>query len=99
MRTSWERLSPLAGLLALALGATSVLIAGEVSSAPLFLITLCTAAGAFRADGDGAIDPAVAAALYDVSGLAISAAGYAAAVLVLATGLAALRTRALPWWL
>jgi hypothetical protein len=86
---------PLGRLSAIAFGG------GIVSAALFFLIDAFNAAGAFRADEDGAINPAVAASLYDLSAVMINAAGIATSVLVLATSALALRAgvNVLPAWL
>jgi hypothetical protein len=86
---------PLGRLSAIAFGG------GIASAALFFFIDAFNAAGAFRADEDGAIDPAVAASLYDMSSVMINASGFAASVLVLATSALALRTggTVLPSWL
>jgi hypothetical protein len=86
--------TPEGGLPALAFG-------GGVAAATLILVAnAATMAGAFRAEEDGQIDPAVAAALNDVSSLIIGiAAPVALAVFVAATSLVSIATGVLPRWL
>jgi hypothetical protein len=86
--------TPEGGLPALAFG-------GGVAAATLMLVSnAANLAGAFRADEDGAIDPAVAAALNDISSLIIGiAAPVALAVFVAATGIVSITTGVLPRWL
>src|SRR5918995_3287120 len=86
--------TPEGGLPALAFG-------GGISAATLLLVAnAATMAGAFRAEDDGEIDPAVAAALNDISSLIIGiAAPVALAVFVAATGIVSITTGVLPRWL
>jgi hypothetical protein len=86
--------TPEGGLPALAFG-------GGIAAATLVLVAnAVTMAGAFRANDDGQIDPAVAAALNDVSSLIIGiAAPIALAVFVAATGIVSIATGVLPRWL
>ena len=88
------RETPEGGLPALAFG-------GGISAATLVLIAnAATMAGAFRADEDGQIDPAAAAALNDLSSIIIGiAAPVALAVFVAATGVVSIATGVLPRWL
>ncbi len=86
--------TPEGGLPALAFGG------GVAAAALILLANAATMAGAFRAEEDGEIDPAVAAALNDVSSLIIGiAAPVALAVFVAATGLVSIATGVLPRWL
>jgi hypothetical protein len=78
---------------------TTALGGGIVAAAMFLLVDGFNLAGALRADEDGRIDPAVAATLYDMSGLSISLAAFGASVLVVATAALAFRTRVLPRWL
>lgn len=79
---------------------TGIAFGGGLVAASMFLLVdMANLAGAIRADEDGKIDPGVAATLWDVSGLAIAAAGFALAVLVVATAMIAFRTGVLPRWL
>ena len=86
--------TPEGGLPALAFG-------GGIAAATLILVAnAATMAGAFRAEEDGQIDPAIAAALNDVSSLIIGiAAPVALAVFVAATGVVSIATGVLPRWL
>jgi hypothetical protein len=86
--------TPEGGLPALAFG-------GGIAAATLILVAnTATMAGAFRADEDGEIDPAVAATLNDISSLIIGiAAPVALAVFVAATGIVSITTGVLPRWL
>jgi hypothetical protein len=86
--------TPEGGLPALAFG-------GGIAAATLVLVAnTATMAGAFRADEDGQIDPAAAAALNDISSLIIGiAAPVALAVFVAATGIVSIATGVLPRWL
>lgn len=86
--------TPEGGLPALAFG-------GGIAAATLVLVAnAATMAGAFRAEEDGEIDPAVAAALNDISSLIIGiAAPVALAVFVAATGIVSIATGVLPRWL
>jgi hypothetical protein len=86
--------TPEGGLPALAFG-------GGIAAATLVLVAnTVTMAGAFRAEEDGEIDPAVAAALNDISSLIIGiAAPVALAVFVAATGIVSIATGVLPRWL
>lgn len=86
--------TPEGGLPALAFG-------GGIAAATLILVAnAATMAGAFRADEDGEIDPAVAATLNDISSLIIGiAAPVALAVFVAATGIVSIATGVLPRWL
>jgi hypothetical protein len=86
--------TPEGGLPALAFG-------GGIAAATLLLVAnAATMAGAFRAEEDGEIDPAVAAALNDISSLIIGiAAPVALAVFVAATGIVSIATAVLPRWL
>ena len=86
--------TPEGGLPALAFG-------GGIAAATLVLVANATTmAGAFRAEDDGQIDPAVAAALNDVSSLIIGiAAPIALAVFVAATAIVSIATGVLPRWL
>ena len=79
----------------------SVAFGGAVAAAAIgMLIDTANMAAALRADEDEAIDPATATALYDFATTAIGGGlATALAVFVAATGLAALRTAALPSWL
>jgi hypothetical protein len=79
----------------------SVAFGGAVAAAAIgMLIDTANMAAAIRADEDEAIDPATATALYDFATTAIGGGLAAAlAVFVAATGVAALRTAALPSWL
>lgn len=88
------RETPEGGLPALAFG-------GGIAAATLLLVAnAATMAGAFRAEEDGEIDPAVAAALNDISSLIIGiAAPVALAVFVAATGIVSIATGVLPRWL
>jgi hypothetical protein len=88
------RETPEGGLPALAFG-------GGIAAATLVLLAnAATMAGAFRAEDDGRIEPAVAAALNDVSSLIIGiAAPIALAVFVAATGIVSIATGVLPRWL
>src|SRR5918994_6391994 len=86
--------TPEGGLPALAFG-------GGIAAATLVLVAnAANMAGAFRAEEDGEIDPAVAAALNDISSLIIGiAAPVALAVFVAATGIVSIATGVLPRWL
>jgi hypothetical protein len=86
--------TPEGGLPALAFG-------GGIAAATLVLVAnSATMAGAFRAEEDGQIDPAAAAALNDTSSLIIGiAAPVALAVFVAATGIVSIATGVLPRWL
>lgn len=86
--------TPEGGLPALAFG-------GGIAAATLVLVAnAVTMAGAFRAEEDGEIDPAVAAALNDISSLIIGiAAPVALAVFVAATGIVSIAAGVLPRWL
>lgn len=86
--------TPEGGLPALAFG-------GGIAAATLILVAnAATMAGAFRAEEDGQIDPAVAAALNDISSLIVGiAAPVALAVFVAATGIVSITTGVLPRWL
>jgi hypothetical protein len=86
--------TPEGGLPALAFG-------GGIAAATLVLVAnAATMAGAFRAEEDGQIDPAVAAALNDISSLIIGiAAPVALAVFVAATGIVSIAAGVLPRWL
>ena len=88
------RETPEGGLPALAFG-------GGIAAATLLLVAnAANMAGAFRAEEDGEIDPAVAAALNDISSLIIGiAAPVALAVFVAATGIVSIATGVLPRWL
>ena len=79
----------------------TVAFGGAVAAAAVgLLIDTANLAAAFRADEDDAIDPAAATALFDFANSAIGGAlPIAIAVFVAATGIAALRTGALPRWL
>jgi hypothetical protein len=79
----------------------TVAFGGAVAAAAIgMLIDTANFAAAIRADEDEAIDPAVATTLYDFANSAIgSGLAAALAVFVGATGVAALRTAALPSWL
>jgi hypothetical protein len=79
---------------------SAVSFGGGVAAAVLFLAyDAVNLAAAFRADEDGAIDPAVAASLNDVSGLMLAGGAMASAVFIGAAALVALRRRAvLPAW-
>jgi hypothetical protein len=86
--------TPEGGLPALAFG-------GGIAAATLILLAnTATLAGAFRAEEDGQINAATAAALNDVSSLIIGiAAPVALAVFVAATGIVSIATGVLPRWL
>ena len=79
----------------------TVAFGGAVAAAVVgLLIDTANLAAAFRADEDDTIDPATATALYDFANSAIGTAlPMAIAVFVGATGIAALRSGALPRWL
>jgi hypothetical protein len=80
---------------------SAVSFGGGIAAAVLFLAyDAINLAGAFRADEDGAIDPAVAASLNDVSSLMLGGgAAMASAIFIAAAALVALRRRAvLPAW-
>jgi hypothetical protein len=79
----------------------TVAFGGAVAAAAVgLLIDTANLAAAFRADEDEAIDPATATALYDFANSSIGGAlPIAIAVFIGATGIAALRTGALPRWL
>ena len=79
----------------------SVAFGGAVAAAAIgMMIDTANMAAALRADEDDKIDPATATALYDFATTAIGGGlAVALAVFVAATGLAALRTAALPGWL
>jgi hypothetical protein len=79
----------------------TVAFGGAVAAASVgLLIDTANVAAAFRADEDDTIDPATATALYDFANTAIGGAlPIAMAVFVGATGIAALRSGALPRWL
>ena len=79
----------------------TVAFGGAVAAAAVgLLIDTANLAAAFRADEDDAIDPATATALYDFANSMIGGGlPIAIAVLVGATGIAALRSGALPRWL
>jgi hypothetical protein len=80
----------------------AVSFGGGVAAAVMFLVyDMLNLAGAFRADEDGAIDPAVAATLNDASSLVLGIGGaMASAIFIGAAALVALRRRAvLPAWL
>jgi hypothetical protein len=72
---------------------------GLVAAAMFLLVDTINLAAALRADEDGAIDPNVAAAMFDLSGLLIAIGGLAGSATVLATAAVAFRTRVLPKWL
>jgi hypothetical protein len=86
--------TPEGGLPALAFG-------GGIAGGTLVLVAnAATMAGAFRADEDGQIDPAAAAALNDFSSIIVGiAAPVALAVFVAATGVVSIATGVLPRWL
>ena len=86
--------TPEGGLPALAFG-------GGIAAATLVLVAnAATMAGAFRADEDGSIDPAAAAALNDLSSVIVGiAAPVALAVFVASTGIVSIATGVLPRWL
>jgi hypothetical protein len=86
--------TPEGGLPALAFG-------GGIAAATLVLVAnAATMAGAFRADEDGSIDPAAAAALNDLSSIIAGiAAPVALAVFVASTGIVSIATGVLPRWL
>jgi hypothetical protein len=86
--------TPEGGLPALAFG-------GGIAGATLVLVAnAATMAAAFRADDDGRIDPAAAAALNDLSSVIVGiAAPVAMAVFLAATGVVSIATGVLPRWL
>ena len=88
------RETPEGGLPALAFG-------GGIAGATLVLVAnAATMAGAFRADEDGSIEPAAAAALNDLSSIIVGiAAPVALAVFVASTGIVSIATGVLPRWL
>jgi hypothetical protein len=80
---------------------SAVSFGGAVVAGAMFLAyDAANIAAAFRADEDGAIDPAVAASLWDVGGVFLGMGGaIASAVFVTAAAVVALRRRAvLPVW-
>jgi hypothetical protein len=80
---------------------SAVAFGGAVAAAAMFLLfDIANMAAAFRADEDGAIDPVVAASLFDLGNIAFGiGAAIAASVFVAATALVALRSRAvIPAW-
>jgi hypothetical protein len=79
----------------------TIAFGGAVAAAAVgLLIDTANLAAAFRADEDDAIDPATATALYDFANSAIGGAlPIAIAAFVGATGIAVLRSGALPRWL
>jgi hypothetical protein len=80
---------------------SAVAFGGAVAAAAMFLLfDISNMAAAFRADEDGAIDPTVAASLYDLGSVALGIGGaIASAVFVAATAVVALRGRAvIPAW-
>jgi hypothetical protein len=86
--------TPEGGLPALAFG-------GGIAGATLVLVAnAATMAAAFRADEDGQINPAAAAALNDLSSVIVGiAAPVAMAVFLAATGVVSIATGVLPRWL
>jgi hypothetical protein len=88
------RETPEGGLPALAFG-------GGIAGGTLVLVAnAVTMAGAFRADDDGQVEPAVAAALNDVSSIIVGiAAPVALALFVAATGVVSIAMGVLPRWL
>jgi hypothetical protein len=79
----------------------TIAFGGAVAAAAVgLLIDTANMAAALRADEDDKIDPAVATTLYDFANSAVGTAlPTAIAVFVAATGVAALRSGALPRWL
>jgi len=82
-------------------GLPALVFGGGIAGGTLVLVAnAATMAGAFRADEDGRIDPAAAAALNDFSSIMVGiAAPVALAVFVAATGVVSIATGILPRWL